>query len=125
MSVIAIVEDNVDNQILTRAILEDHYDVIIYASGSAALQGLQKTSPDLILLDISLPEMDGTEVLKQIRSHSSWRSIPVLALTAYAMDGDREKFLKLGFDGYVAKPIADEMQLLEPIRHLLRFGRAQ
>jgi len=71
------------------------------------------------LLDVSLPEMDGTEVLRRIRADAGLRDLPVIALTAHAMSGDREKYLAAGFDEYVTKPIVDETLLLDAIKRLL------
>jgi len=116
---IAVVEDNADNRLLVRAILEDSYVIIEYDSGSAALAGLKDGRPDLILLDISLPEMDGTEVLRAIRADAALRLLPVIALTAHAMAGDRERFLAEGFDDYLTKPIMDENVLIGSIERLL------
>lgn len=119
MKRIAVVEDNADNRLLVRAILEDSYVIIEYDSGSAALAGLKDGRPDLILLDISLPEMDGTEVLRAIRADAALRLLPVIALTAHAMAGDRERFLAEGFDDYLTKPIMDENVLIGSIERLL------
>jgi putative two-component system response regulator len=119
MKTIAVVEDNPDNRLLVRVILEPHYTVVDYESGLAALEGLHANKPDLVLLDVSLPEMDGTEVLQRIRVDDRLRDLPVIALTAHAMAGDREKYLAAGFDEYVPKPITDEGILLEAIRRSL------
>lgn len=112
---IALIEDNPDNRLLVRALLEDRYDIVEYESGVEAVQSLLMESPDLILLDISLPEMDGTEVLHWIREQEALAHTPVLALTAHAMAGDRERFLAAGFDDYLTKPIVDEVVLVETI----------
>jgi len=119
MKRIAVVEDNPDNQLLVRAILSEQYDVVSYETGLAALEGLPKEPPDLVLLDISLPEMDGTEVLRRIRADATISKVPVVALTAHAMTGDRERYLGAGFDDYVTKPIVDESILLATIERLL------
>jgi len=119
MKKIAVVEDNPDNRLLVRVILESLYDVVEYETGFAALEGLPKGMPDVILLDISLPEMDGTEVLRRIRADGQLRALPVIALTAHAMSGDREKYLATGFNDYVTKPIVDENVLLDAIQKLL------
>ncbi len=119
MKRIAVVEDNRDNRLVVEAILEDLYDLVEFPSGSAAVAGLAEAGPDLVLLDISLPEMDGTEVLKAIREDPALRHLPVVALTAHAMTGDRERYLALGFDDYVTKPILDEQVLLDAIERLL------
>lgn len=119
MKKIAVVEDNPDNRLLVQVMLEPLYQIEEYETGPSALEGIQRNRPDLVLLDVSLPEMDGTEVLRRIRADADLQKLPVIALTANAMAGDREKYLAAGFDDYVAKPIVDEMLLLEAIkRHL-------
>jgi two-component system cell cycle response regulator DivK len=117
---IALVEDNADNRLLASAILEDLYQIDEYESGPDALAGMVENMPDLVLLDISLPAMDGTQVLEHIREDPRLRHLPVIALTAHAMSGDREKYLALGFDSYVTKPIVDENLLLSEIGRLMR-----
>ena len=119
MRKIAVVEDNEDNRMLVHALLCDQYEVIEYETGAAALAGFVEDCPDLVLLDISLPEMSGVEVLHKLRSNTDLRSVPIIALTAHAMAGDRETFLAEGFDGYVSKPIVDETLLLDSIETLL------
>lgn len=112
---IAVVEDNPDNRLLVRAILEEAYEVEEYENGPDALAGLAAGRPDLLLLDISLPGMDGVEVLRRVRADARLAGLPVVALTAHAMAGDRAKFLAAGFDEYVTKPIVDEAVLLDAI----------
>jgi CheY-like chemotaxis protein len=112
---IVVVEDNPDNRLLVQALLEDLYELSEYDSGVSALEGLVADAPDLVLLDISLPEMDGTDVLRWIRNQDELKDVPVVALTAHAMAGDREKYLAEGFNDYVTKPIVDESILLETI----------
>jgi len=116
---IAVVEDNPDNRLLVQALLEDTYDISEYETGVDAVEGLEEDNPDLILLDISLPEMDGTEVLAWIRGNEVLKDTPVIALTAHAMAGDREKYLAGGFNDYVTKPIVDEAVLTEAIERWL------
>jgi two-component system cell cycle response regulator DivK len=116
---LAVVEDNADNRLLLQAILGDQYDLVEYDNGADALTAFGQARPDLVLLDISLPDMDGTEILQRIRKDAGLRSLPVIALTAHAMTGDREKFLAAGFDDYITKPIIDETQLFASIRRLL------
>jgi two-component system, cell cycle response regulator DivK len=98
MNRVAVVEDNADNRLLLQAILDGLYDVVEYENGVDALAGLSETLPDLVLLDISLPGMDGNEILARIRADERLRRLPVIALTAHAMAGDREKYLSAGFN---------------------------
>lgn len=116
---LAVVEDNADNRLLIQALLADSYELVEYENGADALSGFAAAPPDLVLLDISLPGMDGTEVLQRMRADQRLRGIPVIALTAHAMAGDREKFLAAGFDDYVTKPIVDETRLFTAIDRLL------
>jgi two-component system, cell cycle response regulator DivK len=120
---LAVVEDNPDNRLLVHAILEDRYDLVEYETGAAALEGLRASPPDLVLLDISLPVMDGTEVLRRMKADPSLATVPVIALTAHAMAGDREKYLAQGFDDYVTKPIVDESVLVDAIERGLSGKR--
>jgi two-component system, cell cycle response regulator DivK len=120
MKTIAVIEDNADNRLLLRAILGDLYQVVEYEDGIEALEGVRRRRPDLVLLDVSLPGMDGCEVLSRLRAEPALSGLPVIALTAHAMAGDRERFLARGFDHYVAKPIQDENDLLGAIERLLR-----
>lgn len=124
MKKITVVEDNPDNRLLVQALLEDAYDLTEFESGRAALAGLRQQKPDLVLLDISLPEMDGPAVLREIRADATLRDLPVIALTAHAMAGDREKYTAMGFDEYVTKPIVDEKVLLAAIARLLARGQS-
>lgn len=117
---IAVVEDNPDNRLLVRAILGDLYEVSEYETGPEALDGFRKQRPDLVLLDVSLPGMDGMAVLDAIRSDGDLSRLPIIALTAHAMAGDREKLLAAGFDDYVAKPIVEEGVLLDAIARRLK-----
>jgi two-component system, cell cycle response regulator DivK len=120
---IAVVEDNTDNRLLVHAILDGLYDIQEYVTGRDALERMPALPPDLVLLDISLPEMDGTEVLRHLRADERLARLPVIALTAHAMAGDREKYLAGGFDDYVTKPILDEDQLIGAIERLLQRAR--
>ena len=116
---VAVVEDNPDNRMLVQALLEDRYDISEYGTGVEAVEGLPDDIPDVILLDISLPEMDGTEVLAWLRQRDDLKGVPVIALTAHAMAGDREKYLSIGFNDYVTKPILDEDVLIDAIERCL------
>lgn len=116
---VAVVEDNPDNRFLVQALLEEFYDLTEYETGNAAVEGLLDDKPDLVLLDISLPDISGTEVFAWIRDQEALQTLPVIALTAHAMAGDREKFLAQGFNDYLTKPIVDETILLETIARWL------
>ena len=116
---IAIIEDNADNRLLLSALLGDDHDLAEYEDGPVALAALPGAIPDLILLDISLPGMEGPEVLRRIRALPALAAVPIVALTAHAMSGDRERFLAQGFDDYVTKPIVDERLLFAAIRRHL------
>jgi len=106
-----LVEDNVDNCDLVVAFLENLYHITIFNDGRSALSYIQKAStfPDIFLFDISLPEIDGVDLLKKMRREKNVPYIPALALTSHAMKGDKEHFLSQGFDGYISKPIDDEL----------------
>lgn len=101
---ILIIEDNPFNMEISRTVLEEAgYDIIEAADGQ---EGLEKVSeePDLVLLDLSLPKLSGEEVVKAIRKNEKHSDIPVIALTAHAMDGDRQRALDAGCSSYIAKP---------------------
>jgi CheY-like chemotaxis protein len=117
MRKIAIIEDTEDNRDVLYYLLRDEFKVSRYSSGEEGLQHFALDPPDLIVMDIRLPGIDGIEVLKRVREDQRLRDIPILALTANAMSGDREKYLAAGFDEYAAKPIIDE--LLVTVRRLL------
>ena len=116
MRKIAVVDDNADNRLIIRTILEDQYEIIEFSSGIEAIEGLKKKKPDVVILDISLPEMDGTEILRRLREDVELNNLPVIALTAHAMVGDREKYLAAGFNDYIAKPILDMNVLFATIQ---------
>ena len=116
---ILIIEDNLDNRTLLRAILDDAYAVTEHTNGPDGLAALAADDPEIVLLDISLPGMDGVEVLRHIRADPFSRHLPVIALPAQAMSNDREKYLAHGFDDYSTKPIVDESILLGSIARLL------
>jgi two-component system cell cycle response regulator DivK len=108
---ILVVEDNDKNRKLVRIILEaNNYEVIEATTGEEALRYLQNTKPDLILLDIQLPHMDGLALTREIRNQEENKKIPIIAVTAYAMKGDKERIIKAGCDAYISKPI-DTRQL--------------
>jgi CheY-like chemotaxis protein len=116
---VAVVEDNFENRLLARIILSPHYEVTEYGDGSEALSAFAREVPDLVLLDISLPGLDGTEVLARIRAHPDWRSIPVVAFTAFASTREREGYLAAGFNDHISKPITDKQAMLRLLGRLI------
>ncbi len=104
---ILIVEDNDLNMKLFRDLLEAHgFDTLQAKNGSEALSLIHKHHPDLVIMDMQLPEVSGLEVTRQIKSDDTIKSIPVVAVTAFAMKGDEEKFRDGGCEAYIAKPIS-------------------
>ncbi|HYL07339.1 MAG TPA: response regulator [Candidatus Udaeobacter sp.] len=105
-SVILVVEDNEANQMLARAVLElDGHRVEIAGSAPEAIDYLRYTTPDLILMDVQLPGLDGLSLTRRLKADPATAGIPVVALTAHAMRGDREQALSAGCAGYIPKPI--------------------
>jgi two-component system, cell cycle response regulator DivK len=103
---ILVVEDNEKNMKLVRDVLvATGYRTLEAATGGQAVELAAEHSPDLVLMDIQLPDFDGVHVLGRLRADERTARIPVLAVTAQAMHGDRERFLAAGFDGYVSKPL--------------------
>ena len=103
---ILVVEDNDKNMKLFRdVLLATGYRTVEATTGAEAVELAAEHRPDLVLMDIQLPDIDGVEALSQLRADKRTASIPVLALTAQAMHGDRERFLQAGFDGYLSKPV--------------------
>jgi len=103
---ILYVEDNPDNRMLIRRILgSEGYTVHEASSASQAFEVLQTLRPDLILMDINMPEMDGYTLTARIRALPDMNTVPIVALTANVMKGDRERSLEAGCDGYIQKPI--------------------
>jgi len=103
--VVLVVEDNPDNMITVKALINDHYNVLEAIDGKEAIEMAKKYVPNLILMDIALPNINGIEALKEIRKYPELQHIPVIALTASAMIHDRESILSHGFDAFVGKPI--------------------
>ena len=117
---VLLVEDNYMNKVLVREILKlNGYDIIEAASGTEGLKMLALEPPDIVLMDLHLPEMDGITATRIIKADEKNRHIPVLALTASAMKGEEQKLIDKGFDGYVAKPI-DVKKLLEAITESIK-----
>ena len=103
---ILVVEDNEKNMKLFRDVLDaSGYRTLEAATGERAVELVFEHRPDLVLMDIQLPDIDGIEALSRLRADDRTASVPVLALTAQAMEGDRERFLAAGFDGYLSKPV--------------------
>ncbi|MBI5875953.1 MAG: response regulator [Deltaproteobacteria bacterium] len=103
---VLIVEDNEQNMELFRdLLLSKGYAVMEAVDGEAALDKAHNETPDLILMDIQLPRMDGVEVTRRMRNYPALNATAIIAVTAHAMKGDREGFLKAGFNDYIAKPI--------------------
>ena len=106
MTKILVVDDNLDSRELVAKILQNRgYNVIEALDGEDALNKAREERPALILMDISLPKLDGYEVTRRLKALEELRDIPIIALTAHAMKGDREKALAAGCQGYVPKPI--------------------
>ena len=120
MAKILLVEDSEMNRdMLARRLARRGYEVVIAVDGGQAVTLAQAEAPDLILMDMNLPVLDGSEATRQLKAAPATRSIPIIALTAHAMAGDREKALEAGCDDYDTKPIEFE-RLLGKIEVLLK-----
>ncbi|CAB1078979.1 FOG: CheY-like receiver [Olavius algarvensis Delta 1 endosymbiont] len=109
-SKILVIEDNEQNMYLITFILEKHgYEVVQAQDGRLGIELALASDPDLIILDIQLPEMDGYSVAQQLKANPRFRTLPIVAVTSYAMAGDRERVLRAGCTGYIEKPINPEM----------------
>ena len=125
MSKILIAEDNPVNRELLRELLEMRGHTVDEAcNGEEALRMIEQTRPDLVLLDIGMPVLDGFEVIRKIREKPGFAAMPVVAVTAYAMQGDREKILSSKFDGYLSKPV-DSKSLTQELDRLLSSPRGR
>ncbi len=119
MKRILVVEDNEDNMRLVRFILEETgYEVIEAREGAVGVELAIKEKPDLILMDIQLPDIDGLEATKRIRASEADGEIPIIALTSFAMAGDRERALAAGCTGYIEKPIDPDTFIAEIEKYL-------
>ena len=104
---VLVVEDNPTNLKLVRDVLTHYgFEVVAATTGEEGVRLAAQVAPDLVLMDLQLPGIDGTEALRRLRETESTRSVPVVAVTAFAMDNDRERALAAGFNGYVEKPIS-------------------
>ena len=113
MKKILVIEDVDFNRDLVVQLLEDRYQVIEAVNGQEGVSIAEKEKPELILMDLSLPVMDGWEATRVLKANSELRSIPVIALTAHAMKGDEEKALAAGCDDYLVKPIDEDELMLK------------
>jgi CheY-like chemotaxis protein len=119
MSKILIAEDNPVNRELLRELLEVRGHTVAEAcDGEEALRMIEQSQPDLVLLDIGMPLLDGFGVIRKIRENPRFASMPVVAVTAYAMQGDRERILSSKFDGYLSKPV-DARSLVQELDRVL------
>jgi CheY-like chemotaxis protein len=123
MKRILIVEDVELNRDLLVQLLEEEeqYDILTAADGAAGVEVAEREHPDLILMDLSLPVIDGWEATRLIKANAALQHIPIIALTAHAMLGDEEKARESGCDDYLSKPI-DEDLLFEKLSHFLEGG---
>jgi len=119
MKTALVIEDNEDNMRLITLLLEkSSYSTLQAFTGMQGYETALREKPDFIILDIQLPDIEGTEVLRKIRASEIGTSIPVIAMTSYAMSGDREKLLAAGCDGYIEKPI-DPERVITQIRRVI------
>ena len=117
---ILIVDDNQDNrELVVKVLKKNGYYVIEAADGEEALEKAENERPALILMDISLPKIDGYEVTRRLKRQEHFKDIPIIALTAHAMKGDMEKALRSGCEGYISKPI-NVRELPEQIKQYLK-----
>lgn len=117
---ILVVDDNQDSRELVVKLLKNKgYQIIEAVDGEDALQKAFTERPDLILMDISIPKLDGYEVTRRLKSQEGFKNTPIIALTAHAMRGDMEKALNAGCEGYITKPI-NIHELPEQIRYYLK-----
>ena len=124
MAKILLVEDNEMNRdMLSRRLKRRGFDMVIAIDGQEGLEMAGQESPDLILLDLSLPKVDGWEVARRLKADATTSGIPIIALTAHAMAGDRERAMEAGCDEYDTKPI-DMKRLLEKINTMLETHTA-
>jgi len=118
---ILYVEDNVDNRTLVRRVLlSEDYELIEAVNAMDALRVLENTKPDLILMDINMPDMDGYTLTAKIKTTPGFERVPILAITANVMRGDKEKTLEAGCDGYIQKPLDIDQLIREVERFLAR-----
>jgi len=120
---ILVVEDNETNQMLTIAVLQrDGYRVVVAGSAAEARQQIEETTPDLILMDVQLPGEDGLAFTRDLRRDPATGSIPIVAMTAHAMQGDAQLAIDAGCSGYISKPI-DTRALAQQVRKYLALAK--
>jgi CheY-like chemotaxis protein len=119
MRKVLVVEDVDFNRELIVQLLEDKYEVIEAVNGQQGVELAERERPELILMDLSLPVMDGWEATRRLKANADLRAIPIIALTAHAMKGDKEKALAAGCDDYLVKPL-DEDELMARIAKYLK-----
>jgi len=119
MATILYIEDNFDNRMLVRRVLAaEGYEVFEAEDAGSALEWLKTGRPDMILIDINMPDMDGYTLTSRIRALEGFAEIPIVALTANVMRGDREKSLEAGCDGYIQKPVDIDLLPDQILRYL-------
>ena len=121
MKRILVVEDVEFNRDLIVQLLEDEYEILTAANGAEGIEVALRERPDLILMDLSLPVMDGWEATRRIKAHEALRGIPIIALSAHAMKGDEDRARQIGCDDYLSKPL-DEDVLFEKLAKFLGRG---
>ncbi|MEN8263277.1 MAG: response regulator [Nitrospirota bacterium] len=119
MKTALVIEDDENNMVLiTRLLEKSGYRTIAAETGMKGYDLALQRKPDFIILDINLPDIDGTEVLKKIHASDSVKNIPIIVMTSFAMTGDRERFCAAGCDGYIEKPI-DPQTVISQIRQII------
>jgi len=117
--IVLVVEDNPDNMITIKAVLQTRYNLLEATDGEECLNVIHAQKPDLVILDMELPKVDGLTVVREIKNKSELQHIPIIALTAQAMKGDRERFVTAGCDDYISKPF-DPEELQRKIDKILK-----
>lgn len=116
---VVVVDDSEDVRVLLHLILEPQFDVTEYATGSTALSGIRRIPPDLIIIDVSLPDMSGVDLLRAIRADDTLYNLPAVALTALA-EPEHTSFVETGFDLYIRKPVVDSDEFLRALERVMK-----
>ncbi len=106
--ILVIEDDPASLELVKYLLVRGGHNVLEAMDGVSGLRTALEQGPDLVLCDLQLPEMDGLELMRQLRAHPQWRAVPTVAVTAYSMPGDREATLAVGFSGYISKPITPD-----------------